>query len=111
MLTIPFVIRRPFLSAATTAIFFGFYAVVFAAANSFFSGSRLASSPLFNFGFFLVALPLFELVLRRLQTPLDRLFFRDKLDYQQPLLEITQPITPDLTLHPIPSHPTPTPTP
>ena len=96
MLNIRFVIRRTFLYAATTAILFGFYAVVFAVANSFFSGSRLASSPLFNFGFFLVALPLFELLRRRLQTPLDRLFFRDKLDYQQALLEMSEAITGEL---------------
>jgi serine phosphatase RsbU (regulator of sigma subunit) len=98
MLNIRLVIRRTFLYAVTTAILFGFYAVVFAAANSLFSGSRLASSPLFNFGFFLVALPLFELVRRRLQTPLDRLFFRDKLDYQMALLEMSEAITGELDL-------------
>ncbi|HKD12527.1 MAG TPA: SpoIIE family protein phosphatase [Thermoanaerobaculia bacterium] len=98
MLNIRLVVRRTFLYAATTAILFGFYAVLFAAANSFFSGSRLAASPLFNFGFFLVALPLFELVRRRLQTPLDRLFFRDKLDYQTALLEMSEAITGELDL-------------
>src|SRR5215471_6480568 len=98
MLNIRLVVRRTFLYAVTTAILFGFYAVLFAVANSFFSGSRLAASPLFNFGFFLVALPLFELVRRRLQTPLDRLFFRDKLDYQLALLEMSEAITGELDL-------------
>ncbi len=98
MLNIRLVVRRTFLYAGTTAILFGFYAVLFAAANSVFSGSRLAASPLFNFGFFLVALPLFELVRRRLQTPLDRLFFRDKLDYQTALLEMSEAITGELDL-------------
>ncbi|HMF09277.1 MAG TPA: SpoIIE family protein phosphatase, partial [Thermoanaerobaculia bacterium] len=98
MLNIRLVVRRTFLYAVTTAILFGFYAVLFAVANSFFSGSRLAASPLFNFGFFLVALPLFELVRRRLQTPLDRLFFRDKLDYQTALLEMSEAITGELDL-------------
>ena len=67
-------------------------------ANSLFKGSRLSGSPLFNFGFFLVALPLFELVRRRLQTPLDRLFFRDKVDYQIALLEMSERITGELDL-------------
>lgn len=98
MLNIRLVIRRTFLYAATTAILFLFYAVIFAVASSLFSSSRLASSPFFNFGFFLVALPLFELVRRRLQTPLDRLFFRDKLDYQMALLEMSEAITGELDL-------------
>ena len=86
MLNIRFVVRRTFLYAVTTAILFGFYAVAIA-------GSRCAlrpvaprfPSPAFNFGFFLVVLPLFEFVRRRIQTPLDKLFFRDKLDYQSAL--------------------------
>ncbi len=98
MLNIRLVVRRTFLYAGTTAILFGFYAVLFAAANSVFSGSRLAASPVFNFGFFLVALPLFELVRRRLQSPIDRLFFRDKLDYRLALLEMSEAITGELDL-------------
>jgi serine phosphatase RsbU (regulator of sigma subunit) len=98
MLNIRLVVRRTFLYAATTAVLFGFYAVVFAGANSFFKGSRLSASPFFNFGFFLVALPLFELVRRRLQMPLDRLFFRDKVDYQTALLEMSETITGELDL-------------
>jgi serine phosphatase RsbU (regulator of sigma subunit) len=98
MLNIRLVVRRTFLYAATTAILFGFYAVVFAMANSLFKGSRLSSSPFFNFGFFLVALPLFELVRRRLQSPLDRLFFRDKVDYQTALVEMSERITGELDL-------------
>ncbi len=98
MLNVRLVVRRTFLYAATTAILFGLYAVVFATASFVFSGSRLSSSPLFNFGFFLVALPLFELVRRRLQTPLDKLFFREKFDYQAALLEMSEAITGELDL-------------
>ena len=43
-----------------------------AAANALFASSRLSRRPLFNFGFFLVIIPLFEFVRRRLQTPLDK---------------------------------------
>jgi serine phosphatase RsbU (regulator of sigma subunit) len=96
MLNIRFVVRRTFLYAVTTAILFGFYALAIAAANALFSGSRLSASPLFNFGFFLVVIPAFEFLRRRLQTPLDRLFFRDKLDYQTALLEMSEAITGEL---------------
>ncbi|MGH9368596.1 MAG: SpoIIE family protein phosphatase, partial [Thermoanaerobaculia bacterium] len=98
MLNIRFVVRRTFLYAATTAILFGFYTLAIATAAKLFAGSRLSMSPLFNFGFFLVAIPLFEFLRRRLQTPLDRLFFRDKLNYQTALLEMSETITGELDL-------------
>ncbi|HEY6065465.1 MAG TPA: GAF domain-containing protein, partial [Thermoanaerobaculia bacterium] len=98
MLNIRFVVRRTFLYAVTTAILFGFYAVAIAGSNALFARSRPGSSPAFNFGFFLVVLPLFEFVRRRIQTPLDKLFFRDKLDYQAALLEMSEAITGELDL-------------
>ena len=98
MLNIRFVVRRTFLYAATTAIVFGFYTLAIATAAKLFAGSRLSSSPIFNFGFFLVAIPLFEFLRRRLQTPLDRLFFRDKLNYQAALLSMSEAITGELDL-------------
>ncbi|MGE5276258.1 MAG: SpoIIE family protein phosphatase [Acidobacteriota bacterium] len=98
MLNIRFVVRRTFLYAATTAIVFGFYTLAIATAAKLFAGSRLAASPVFNLGFFLVAIPLFEFLRRRLQTPLDRLFFRDKLNYQTALLDMSEAITGELDL-------------
>jgi serine phosphatase RsbU (regulator of sigma subunit) len=98
MLNIRFVVRRTFLYAATTAILFGFYTLAIASAAKLFAGSRLSGSPLFNFGFFLVAIPLFEFLRRRLQTPLDRVFFRDKLSYQTALLDMSETITGELDL-------------
>ncbi len=98
MLNIRFVVRRTFLYAATTAIVFGFYTLAIATAAKIFAGSRLSGSPIFNFGFFLVAIPLFEFLRRRLQTPLDRLFFRDKLNYQTALLSMSETITGELDL-------------
>ncbi len=98
MLNIRVIVRRTFLYAATTAILFGLYALAIAMANTVFAGSRLSSSPLFAFGFFLVIIPLFEFLRRRLQTPIDRLFFREKLDYQAALLEMSEAITGELDL-------------
>ncbi len=98
MLNIRFVVRRTFLYAATTAIVFGFYTLAIASAAKIFAGSSFSASPVFNFGFFLVAIPLFEFLRRRLQTPLDRLFFRDKLNYQTALLSMSETITGELDL-------------
>ena len=97
MLNIRLVVRRTFLYAATTAILFGLYIAAIATANALFA-ERLSSSPIFNFGFFLVVVPLFELLRRRLQSPLDKLFFREKFDYQAALLEMSEAITGELDL-------------
>ena len=97
MLNIRLVVRRTFLYAGTTAILFGLYIAAIATANALFA-ERLSASPLFNFGFFLVVVPLFELLRRRLQTPLDKLFFREKFDYQAALLEMSEAITGELDL-------------
>ena len=98
MLNVRVIVRRTFLYAATTGVLFGFYALAIWAANQLFASSRLSSSPLFTFGFFLVVIPLFEFVRRRLQTPLDKLFFREKFDYQAALLEMSEAITGELDL-------------
>jgi serine phosphatase RsbU (regulator of sigma subunit) len=98
MLNVRVIVRRTFLYAATTAVLLGLYALVIALANLVFASSRLSASPLFNFGFFLVGISLFEVLRRKLQAPLDKLFFREKFDYQAALLEMSEAITGELDL-------------
>ena len=98
MLNVRVIVRRTFLYAATTAVLLGLYALVIALANLVFSTSKLSASPLFNFGFFLVGISLFEVLRRKLQAPLDKLFFREKFDYQAALLEMSEAITGELDL-------------
>ncbi|MFY9550719.1 MAG: SpoIIE family protein phosphatase [Thermoanaerobaculia bacterium] len=98
MLNVRVIVRRTFLYAATTAVLLGLYALVVALANLVFASSRLSASPLFNFGFFLVGISLFEVLRRKLQAPLDKLFFREKFDYQSALLEMSEAITGELDL-------------
>lgn len=98
MLNVRVIVRRTFLYAATTAVLLGLYALAVALANVVFASSRLSSSPVFNFGFFLVGISLFEVLRRRLQAPLDKLFFREKFDYQTALLEMSETITGELDL-------------
>jgi serine phosphatase RsbU (regulator of sigma subunit) len=98
MLNVRVIVRRTFLYAATTAVLLGLYALVVALANLVFASSRLSASPLFNFGFFLVGISLFEVLRRKLQAPLDKLFFREKFDYQAALLEMSEAITGELDL-------------
>jgi serine phosphatase RsbU (regulator of sigma subunit) len=98
MLNVRVIVRRTFLYAATTAVLLGLYALVVALANLVFATSKLSASPLFNFGFFLVGISLFEVLRRKLQAPLDKLFFREKFDYQAALLEMSEAITGELDL-------------
>jgi serine phosphatase RsbU (regulator of sigma subunit) len=98
MLHVRLVVRRTFLYAATMAILFGVAALAIAGANAVFKGTEFSKSPLFNVGFFLVVIPLFDFVRRRLQGPIDRLFFREKVDYQAALLEMSEKLAGELNL-------------
>ena len=48
--------------------------------------------------FVIASLTIREVLRRRLQTPLDKLFFREKFDYQAALLEMSEAITGELDL-------------
>ncbi|HEY7368482.1 MAG TPA: SpoIIE family protein phosphatase [Thermoanaerobaculia bacterium] len=98
MFNVRLVVRRTFLYAATMAILFGVAALAIAGANAIFKGTEVSKSPLFNVGFFLVVIPLFDFVRRRLQGPIDRLFFREKVDYQAALLEMSEKLAGELNL-------------
>ena len=98
MLNVRVIVRKSILYTITTAVIFALYAGALAAANTLFTNSRLAASRLFFFGFFLVVIPLFEFLRRRLQTPIDRLFFREKVDYQNAVLEVSETVAGELDL-------------
>jgi serine phosphatase RsbU (regulator of sigma subunit) len=98
ILNVRVIVRKSLLYTISTAILFAFYAGALSAANALFANSRLASSRLFLFGVFLVVIPTFEFLRRRLQSPIDRLFFREKYDYQKAMLEISEAVAGELDL-------------
>jgi serine phosphatase RsbU (regulator of sigma subunit) len=98
ILNVRVIVRKSILYTITTAVIFALYAGALAAANTLFANSRLSTSRLFFFGFFLVVIPLFEFLRRRLQTPIDRLFFREKVDYQNAVLEVSETVAAELDL-------------
>ncbi|MGH9442218.1 MAG: SpoIIE family protein phosphatase [Thermoanaerobaculia bacterium] len=98
ILNVRVIVRRSLLYTISTAILFAVYAGALSAANALFANSRLASSRLFLFGVFLVVIPTFEFLRRRLQSPIDRLFFREKYDYQKAMLEISEAVAGELDL-------------
>ncbi len=98
ILNVRVIVRKSILYTITTAVIFALYAGALAAANTLFANSRLSASRLFFFGFFLVVIPLFEFLRRRLQTPIDKLFFREKIDYQNAVLEVSETVAAELDL-------------
>jgi serine phosphatase RsbU (regulator of sigma subunit) len=98
ILNVRVIVRKSLLYTISTAVLFAFYAGALSAANAIFANSRLASSRLFLFGVFLVVIPTFEFLRRRLQNPIDRLFFREKYDYQKAMLEISEAVAGELDL-------------
>ncbi len=98
ILNVRVIVRRSLLYTISTAFLFAFYAGALSAANALFANSRLASSKLFLFGVFLIVIPTFEFLRRRLQNPIDRLFFREKYDYQKAMLEISEAVAGELDL-------------
>ncbi|HET7453543.1 MAG TPA: SpoIIE family protein phosphatase [Thermoanaerobaculia bacterium] len=98
ILNVRVIVRKSLLYTITTAVIFALYAGALAAANTLFANSRLSTSRLFFFGFFLVVIPLFEFLRRRLQTPIDKLFFREKVDYQNAVLEVSETVAGELDL-------------
>jgi serine phosphatase RsbU (regulator of sigma subunit) len=98
LLNVRVIVRRSLLYTATTVIIFALYAGAMAAANSLFGRFPLSSSRLFAFGFFLVVIPLFEFLRRKLQTPIDKLFFREKFDYRKAMLEVSEAVAGELSL-------------
>ena len=93
------IVRKSLVYAILTAVVTGFYALCVVAGNalvSTVSSSTLFSSPAFAFGFGLVVVLLFDPLRRRMQRVVDRLFFRDRADFQQALLEMSRSVVSQL---------------
>jgi serine phosphatase RsbU (regulator of sigma subunit) len=93
------IIRKSLVYAILTAVVTGFYALCVVAGNAFVStvsSSTLFSSPAFAFGFGLVVVLLFDPLRKRMQRVVDRLFFRDRADFQQALLDMSRSVVSQL---------------
>ncbi len=93
------IVRKSLVYAILTAVVTGFYALCVVTGNalvSTVSSSTLLSSPAFAFGFTLVVVLLFDPLRRRMQRVVDRLFFRDRADFQHALLEMSRSVVSQL---------------
>ncbi|HEV8268854.1 MAG TPA: SpoIIE family protein phosphatase, partial [Thermoanaerobaculia bacterium] len=82
--------------AVLTAVVTGFYALAVVAGNALVSSTTLFSSPWFAFSFGLVVVLFFDPLRRRMQAWVDRVFFRDRADFQTALLEMSRSVVSQL---------------
>lgn len=85
-------VRKSIVYAILTAVVTGLYALAVVLGNLIVQKNELFSSPLFAAAFGLVVVLLFDPFRRRMQLVVDRLFFRDRGDFQKALLEISQSV-------------------
>ena len=93
------IVRKSLVYAVLTAVVTGMYALAVVAGNalvSTVSSTTVFSSPAFAFGFGLVVVLLFDPLRRRMQKVVDRLFFRDRADFQTALLEMSRSVVSQL---------------
>jgi serine phosphatase RsbU (regulator of sigma subunit) len=90
------IVRKSIVYAVLTAVVTGFYALAVVAGNALVSSTTLFSSPWFAFSFGLVVVLFFDPLRRRMQAWVDRVFFRDRADFQTALLEMSRSVVSQL---------------
>jgi sigma-B regulation protein RsbU (phosphoserine phosphatase) len=93
------IIRKSLVYGVLTAAVTGFYALAVVAGNallSSFSTVALTSSPAFAFAFGLAVVLFFDPLRRRAQSVVDRVFFRDRADFQRAILDMSRSVVSQL---------------
>ena len=93
------IIRKSLVYGVLTAVVTAFYALAVVAGNAFlssFSAVTVTSSPAFAFVFGLAVVLLFDPLRRRAQKVVDRVFFRDRADFQRAILDMSRSVVSQL---------------
>ncbi|MBK9089650.1 MAG: SpoIIE family protein phosphatase [Holophagales bacterium] len=90
------IVGKSIVYAILTAIVTGLYALAVVAGNAIVSSRTLFSSPLFAFAFGLAVVLLFDPLRRRMQAIVDRVFFRDRADFQAAFLDMSRQVVAQL---------------
>ncbi|HQN06094.1 MAG TPA: SpoIIE family protein phosphatase [Thermoanaerobaculia bacterium] len=88
------IVGKSIVYAILTAIVTGLYALAVVAGNALVSSRTL--SPLFAFAFGLAVVLLVDPLRRRMQAVVDRLFFRDRADFQSAFRDISRQVVAQL---------------
>ncbi len=101
LLDIRVILRKSLLYTVTTAMVTAVYALGIASFNLLFSGTKLAASPYFPVIFALAIVLLFEPLRQRLQGPVDRFFFAERLRLQRAMVEMGEALTREVEIGPV----------
>ncbi len=93
LMDIRVILRKSLLYTLTTALVTALYALGIASFNLAFRGSELAASPYFPVVFALAIVLLFEPLRLRIQGPVDRFFFAERLRLQRAMVEMGEAFT------------------
>lgn len=92
------IVRRSLLYTLTTAVVAVAYAVGIAAFNLLFRDASLGRSPYYPVVLALAILALFDPLRRRLQEPVDRIFFRESYDARRAIEEMAESVVRVITV-------------
>ncbi|MFV2072928.1 MAG: SpoIIE family protein phosphatase [Thermoanaerobaculales bacterium] len=101
LLDIRVILRKSLLYTATTATVTAVYALGIASSNILFRATPIAESPYFPVVFALVIVLLFEPLRHRLQGPVDRFFFAERLRLQRAMVEMGEALTSEVEIGPV----------
>ncbi len=101
LLDIRVILRKSLLYTVTTALVTAVYALGIASFNLLFRGTQLAASPFFPVVFALAIVLLFEPLRHRVQGPIDRFFFAERLRLQRAMVEMGEAFTNEVEIEPV----------
>jgi len=96
LLNVRLVVRKGLLYAVTTALVTGIYALAIATANQLLG--EIEGSTTVAFVLAVVVVLLFDPMRRKIQAPIDRLFFRDRVDFARAVHEMSEDLRAELSL-------------
>ena len=101
LLDIRVILRKSLLYTVTTALVTALYALGIAFFTWIFRGTELAASPYFPVVFALAIVLLFEPLRQRLQGPVDRFFFAERVRLQRAIVEMGEAFGEHMDLGPV----------
>ncbi len=101
LLDIRVILRKSLLYTVSTALVTAVYALGIASFNVLFRGTDLAASPFFPVVFALAIVLLFEPLRHRVQGPVDRFFFAERLRLQRAMVDMGEAFTSEFEIEPV----------
>jgi len=101
LMDIRVILRKSLMYTVSTALVTAVYALGIASFNLLFRGTQLAESPYFPVVFALAIVLLFEPLRSRIQGPVDRFFFAERMRLQRAVVEMGEAFTSEVELGPV----------